>query len=173
MPSEYNIPFVGLKNGQHRFEYTIEQTFFETRDYFDFSKVNVQITLEMIKKEQLLELHFWGQGIVEVPCDISTELFDLPISPKMDLVVKFGSSLESPSDEILILPHGSYQIDVAQQIYEMIILAVPSKKIHPQVADGTLRSDILEKLKSLAPKAQPPSTNDQTDPRWDTLKKLL
>ncbi|NBR73901.1 MAG: DUF177 domain-containing protein, partial [Flavobacteriia bacterium] len=54
-----------------------------------------------------------------------------------------------------------------------IILAVPSKKIHPQVADGTLQSDIVEKLKSLAPKAQPPSTKDQTDPRWDTLKKLL
>jgi uncharacterized metal-binding protein YceD (DUF177 family) len=89
------------------------------------------------------------------------------------MIVKFGSAFESPSEEIMILPHGTYQIDVTQQIYEMIILAVPQKKIHPQVADGTLKSAILDKLKLLAPKEQNTSTNDQTDPRWDQLKKLL
>jgi len=173
MPSEYNIPFVGLKNGLHSFDFTIEKTFFETLDYFDFSKVDIRVNLELTKKEQLLELHFYGYGAVEVPCDISTELFDLPIETQMQMIVKFGSAFESPSEEIMILPHGTYQIDVTQQIYEMIILAVPQKKIHPQVADGTLKSAILDKLKLLAPKEQNTSTNDQTDPRWDQLKKLL
>jgi uncharacterized metal-binding protein YceD (DUF177 family) len=53
----------------------------------------------------------------------------------------------------------------------MIVLSVPQKKVHPGIAEGTLKSEILEKLKDLQPQEKPPS--DETDPRWDKLKDLL
>ena len=59
-----------------------------------------------------------------------------------------GCSADGDDDEILILPHGSHEIQIAQYIYEMIVLSVPQKKVHPGIADGTLKSEILEKLKS-------------------------
>jgi hypothetical protein len=52
---------------------------------------------------------------------------------------------------------------------------MPAKKVHPGIEDGTLQSDILIKLKELSPlesKTEENNTED-TDPRWDTLKKLL
>ena len=66
---------------------------------------------------------------------------------------------------------GTYQIDVAQYFYEMIVLAVPTKRVHPGIADGTLKSEIVEKLKSLEPKIN--SLQGQVDPRWDKLNDLL
>jgi len=53
----------------------------------------------------------------------------------------------------------------------MIVLSVPQKKVHPGIEDGTLKSEILEKLKNLEPQQKSPS-ND-IDPRWDKLKELL
>jgi uncharacterized metal-binding protein YceD (DUF177 family) len=108
---------------------------------------------------------------VIVPCDITTELFKLPINATFKLVVKFGLVENDGDDDILILPHGSHDIQIAQYIYEMIVLSVPHKKVHPGIAAGTLKSEILEKLKDLQPQEKPPS--DETDPRWDKLKDLL
>ena len=70
-----------------------------------------------------------------------------------------------------VLPHGSHDIQVAQYIYEMIILSLPQKKVHPGIAAGTLKSEILEKLKDLRP--QEKLSSNGIDPRWDKLRDLL
>lgn len=168
--SVYSIPFVGLKNGLHRFTFPIDGTFFDLFEYEDFLSSSLEVVLEMEKQTTLLNLHFSATGTVRVPCDLTNEAFDLPLNTDFSLVVKFGST-PSHTDEILILPEGSFQVDVQQYIFEMIVLAVPIKKVHPGIADGTLKSDILDKLNELAPKAAPESEN--TDPRWDKLKDLL
>jgi uncharacterized metal-binding protein YceD (DUF177 family) len=50
-------------------------------------------------------------------------------------------------------------------------LSIPSKKVHPGIEDGSLKSDILDKLEELSPNNNNEKNN--TDPRWDGLKKLL
>ena len=66
--------------------------------------------------------------------------------------------------------HGSHQIQVAQFIYEMIVLSLPQKKVHPGIENGSLKSEIVEKLEALRPKK---NFKEKTDPRWDKLKDLL
>ena len=92
------------------------------------------------------------------------------ILPEVETSV-FGEHYDDDNDEVLILPHGEHQLNVAQYIYEMMVLAVPSKKVHPGIEDGTLKSDILEKLDELSPENK--KEIEETDPRWDELKKLL
>lgn len=169
--SEFLIPFIGLKDGLHRFDFKIDNKFFEGFDFLDFQNAHIQVSLIFEKKTTLLELNFSAKGQVTVPCDITTEPFKLPIDTAFKLVVKFGSVENDDDDEILILPHGSHEIQIAQYIYEMIVLSVPQKKVHPGIAEGTLKSEILEKLKDLQP--QEKSISDETDPRWDKLKDLL
>ena len=90
------------------------------------------------------------------------------------MVVKFSNEYASESEEILIVPHGEYEINIAQYIYELIVLSMPSKRIHPGVEDGTLNSEILDKLEELSPKdLEDKKENEDIDPRWNTLKKLL
>ena len=72
------------------------------------------------------------------------------------------------------MPHGEYEVNIQQYIYETIVLAIPSKLVHPGVEDGTLDSEILKKLEELSPKLKDKKEKeDEIDPRWNTLKKLL
>ncbi|NJX17426.1 DUF177 domain-containing protein, partial [Tamlana crocina] len=60
-----------------------------------------------------------------------------------------------------------------QYIYELIVLAVPSKRVHPGVLDGTLKSEVLEKLDELSPREKEIKAEEDIDPRWEKLKNLL
>lgn len=171
---EYNIPFVGLKVGTHYFDYQIDNTFFQNFKYEEFNASNIKINLEFEKKTTLLELLFSAKGSVNINCDLTNEPFNQDIEDNFRLVVKFGEAYNDEEVDILVLPHGEFEINVAQYIYELVVLAVPTKRVHPGVADGTLNSDILDKLKELSPeKDETIKSSDETDPRWDNLKKLL
>lgn len=170
---EFLIPFAGLKLGKHQFEFQIGKSFFEDFNFDEYDDVQVKVQVILEKKSTLLELTFKHQGTVNVLCDLTGEPFDLPIKGKINLVVKFGEEFNNDNDELLILPHGEHQLDVKQYIYEMIVLSVPQKKVHPGVKDGSLQSEALEKLKSLSVGEPKPEKESETDPRWDQLKKLL
>ena len=168
---EFIIQFVGLKIGKHHFEYKVKQTFFEHFEYEDFNDVNINVSLELEKKTTLLELHFKFSGWVNVNCDLTNEPYNQTIENEFDLVVNFGDEFNDENIDILIIPHGTYEISIQQYIYELIILAVPIKRLHPGVEDGTLDSEILKKLEELSPKVK--ENKEDIDPRWNTLKKLL
>ncbi len=169
---EFLIPFAGLKEGKHQFEYQIGDSFFEQFQFDEYEKVNVKVNFELEKKNTIIELCFAHKGTVNVPCDMTGENFDLDIKGKFDLVVKFGDEFNNENEELLILPHGEFQIDVSQYIYESIILSVPFKRVHPGVKDGTLNTEAFETLDKLAPKKENKENKD-IDPRWENLKKLL
>lgn len=168
---EYNIQFVGLKEGEHIFNYEIDNKFFDAFNYEEFESSNVNVTLHFVKKSRLFELIFKANGYVEVPCDITNELYQQEIDSEMPIVVKFGEEYNDENEEILIIPHEEYQLNVAQLIYEMIVLAVPTKRVHPKVLDGTMQSETLDKLKELEVKEEKKEEN--IDPRWDKLKSLI
>ena len=171
---EFVIQFVGLKIGKHHFEYKVKQTFFEHFEYEDFNDVSINVSLELEKKATLLELHFKFFGWVNVNCDLTNEPYNQTIENEFDLVVNFGEEYNDENIDILIVPHGTYEISIQQYIYELIILAVPIKRLHPGVEDGTLDSEILEKLEELSPKLKENKDKEEDiDPRWNTLKKLL
>ena len=165
----FTIPFIGLKEGKHRFEYQIDIKFFEAFQYDEFEDVDVKVDLSFVKKATMLELDFQFNGNVTVSCDISNELFNQPISDEFKLIVKFGNEYNDDRDDILVIPHTEFQINISQYIYESIILAVPSKRIHPNVIDGSLKSEVIEKLKELEVKE---IKIENIDPRWDKLKDL-
>lgn len=172
---DYLIPFIGLKLGKHHFEYQISNKFFEIFDYHEFQNSDIKVNLVLEKKSTMLELSFKHKGTVNVPCDLTGEDFDLPIKGKMNLIVRFGETFNNDNEELLILPHGEFEIDVAQYIYEMIVLSVPLRRVHPGVKDGSLKTEALTKLNELAVKEQKKENKkeENIDPRWDKLKQLL
>jgi len=165
---EYNIPFVGLKLGKHNYDYHIEDTFFKAYKYQDFEAIDCKVNLALTKKTTLLELVFDIQGFATLNCDTTNEPFKQKINSSFNLLVKFGEVYNDDNDEVLILPHNAFQVNIAQYIYETIVLALPVKRVHPGIKDGTLQSEILDKLKELETK-----NKKQTDPRWDKLNELL
>lgn len=169
---EFSIPFSGLKQGKHEFGYTIENTFFESFEYNEFSGADIIIAVTLNKMSTMMELGMHARGTVNVNCDLTNEPYDQKIKANLELVIKFGDEYNNDNDEILVLPHAEHQINIGQYIYEMLVLSVPLKKVHPGVLDGTLQSEALKKLEELQPKESKTHTED-IDPRWDALKKLL
>ena len=166
--SNYKIEFAGLKIGNHQFNFSADKEFFDKFNFSDFNDVSVDINIDLIKKSTLLELNFSLKGIVNVNCDLTNEPFDCIVKHESALVVKFGQEYNDEDDEILVLPHREHKLYVDQYIFELIVLSLPPKRIHPGIEDGSLKSEILDILEDLKPK----ENSNLADPRWERLKSL-
>lgn len=146
---DFDISFIGLKQGIHSFNWEIDNLFFKHFQYEEFNSANIVIELEFNKKSNLMELHFKEKGTVNVMCDLTYEPFDMPVEGEMNLVVKFGEEFDDKGDELLIIPRTEHTINVSQYIYEMVVLSLPLRKIHPGVEDGSFHPEILDKIEAL------------------------
>lgn len=169
----YAIKFTGLKLGEHHFEYQIDNTFFDEFDYQEFQKSNIQVDVNLTKKNTQLEFDFHIQGTVRVNCDLTLEPFDLPVENALSIVVKFGGDFEEVDDKLVIIPAGEFEFQIQQYIYECVLLSLPSKRVHPGVEDGSLNSEMLDKLNYHSVNNNKNKEEQKIDPRWDKLKKLL
>ena len=168
LPAKYNIAFKGLAEGKHEFEYLIDKKFF---NYFaggiaDNGKVNVKVTLE--KQSSLMMLRFHVNGIVEIQCDRCLDLFDQAITSENKIFVKYGEENFDEGDDVLWVGQSDNVLNVAKLIYDFIILSIPIKHVHPDEED--CNPEMISKLSGMnTPTDQP----EETDSRWDELKKLL
>ena len=171
---EFTIPFVGLKLGEHRFDFKIDNPFFENFEYEEFNDVDIKLDVLLNKKNTMLEFTIAFEGFVNVNCDITNEPFNQEIDGDFHFVVQFGEEFNDENEVLITIPHGSYEFNIQQYVYESIVLALPTRRIHPGIEDGTLKSDILTKLEELRPTLNDKlEEGETTDPRWDELKKLL
>ena len=165
----FSVKFIGLKEGTHNFLFPLSKSFFETFEYSEFNSVDINVDLVLVKKSTIIELSLKGPGSVNINCTLTNEPFDYQINSKLNLLVKFGDSYDDENDELLVLPHGSHSIDLDQYFYEMIVLSMPIRNVHPDVENGTIDSEILNRLKEFDINKE---KNSNFDARWDKLKEL-
>ncbi len=114
-----------------------------------------------------VQLHVIGNAVLQ--CDTTNEDYDEPLDTHLNFVVKFGDAFDDTRDDVLIIPRNAFEFNIAQYIYEAIVLALPVKRTHPGILDGTLKSVVLDKLKELEINEK----KEEIDPRWEKLNKLL
>lgn len=166
------LSFAGLKQGKHQFKYEVDNTFFENFGFEEFNSSTIDIDAQLDKKNTIMELLLNAKGSVNVNCDVTNEPFDLDIDTSMDLVIKFGDAFNDDNEELLTLSHGDYEFNISQYVYEMLVLSMPQKRVHPGVEDGSLDSDVLDKLNELSVSSPEDKKSKEIDPRWEALKKL-
>jgi len=164
---DFDIVFSGLKLGEHLFTFELNDEFFDFFEYKDHSTLNAVVKVLLNKHNTFLELEFKLKGTVEVFCDRTSEPFIQKIKDKFNLLVKFGDEYNADDDERLIIPQGEFKINVAQYLYELIVLAIPQKNVHPDVLSGKIDPEFIvdEEPESIE--------KENIDPRWDKLKDLL
>jgi uncharacterized protein len=168
---QYAIPFKGLKEGRHDFNFVVENSFFEQFESSEVKKGVVNVHLELIKHNLFLELQFDINGKITVNCDRCLEPFVIRITHQAMLYVRFGEKTHEQSDDLLILADSENELHLDQFIFEYIHLAIPIQRIHPEI-DGLsgCNPEMMEKLKSH--NADDPE-NASEDPRWEKLKGLI
>ena len=85
--TEFILPFVGLKDGQHTFEFDIDTTFFNAFEFSDFSHAAVKVKLLFDKKPSLMNLSFTAIATEVLTCGVSKETFDLQLDSKLAWIV--------------------------------------------------------------------------------------
>ncbi len=52
--TEFVIPFVGLREGQHSFDFDIDTTFFNEFEFSDFNAASIKVNLLFEKKPSMM-----------------------------------------------------------------------------------------------------------------------
>ncbi|MGZ5262166.1 MAG: YceD family protein [Kaistella sp.] len=163
----YDIVFSGQKNGQHEFQFEIDKAFFQLFDTEqEFTDPKIVADVLMDKHTTFLEIFIKTSGTVNLVCDITNENFTHPIENEIKVLVKFGAEYDDSEEDVITIHMNDHAFNVAQLIYEVVMLAIPMKKISPNVSEEDLA--ILEKF---SPKDEI-EEEPESDPRWEALKKL-
>ena len=171
--SQYTIPFSGLKEGKHLFDFLADHRFFAGFEESEIVKGDVKIQVELEKRTTYLRLVFMHEGEVELVCDRCLDTYMQPINGHNVMLVKFSESESDDGDDVIYIHPGKYQVEVGKLIYEFIVLSIPIRHVHPDGLDGNSLCDpeMLKKLDEHKTFDQP--ENDPVDPRWSELKKII
>ncbi len=162
MKSSFTIRFSGLKEGQHYFDFELNDDFFSQINYAEIERGGLKVEIEMLKHQNMLELMLEIDGTVDIPCDRCLEEMKLPIEAREKVVVKFGEE-EDLEGEVIVLKDSAFEMDVSHLMYEQIMLNIPLKRVHPEDECDP------EVLKRLSTEKQ---DVEDSDPRWEALKEL-
>ena len=166
---DYTIQYIGLAKGQHDFSYSIDDLFFNEFEHSFVKKGKVAVEVELFKQERVLLLNFRFEGWLRMNCHRCLEEFDYPVEGTNRLIVKLGDHAEEESDEVIMIPAESNQLNLAQFIFEFIELLVPLRVIHPDDGNGNSTCN-PEVLKAMALHLD--NNEKHENHTWDQLKKL-
>jgi uncharacterized protein len=181
----YNIDIIKLKDAKHSFQFEVGDVFFnyfKADDWVKGSKITVNVTLN--KTSAVIEAYFEFSGTVRLTCDRSLEEFDHPLEFTEKVIYKYGPAEQEISEDVFMITRDSPTINIAQLIYEFILLSIPAKKIHPDYVEemedddfeeeGYLvyLSDELDSEKNEELEEEEDNSEKPVDPRWDILNKL-
>ena len=177
--TKYNIEFKGLKEGLHDYQFEVDDKFFEhiSESLVEVGEVKVNVQLE--KRSAFLKLTLAFEGWVELTCDNCLEAYRQEIEIETEQFVKFGeeTEFEEGDNVIWVLPE-EHAINLAQLIYEYIVLGIPLRHVHPNPSnDGGENSCNPEMLKKLEEymhheMEEEDEKDHEIDPRWAALKNL-
>ena len=164
----YEIAFSGLKLGKHDYKFNIKQSFFDLFKFEqEFSSPDLDLNFTLEKKSSMLILDFSIKGNVELLCDLINKPYFFKIEEDLRVLVNFGDVFDNSDDELLTIPRSHAEINIAQYVYEMTLLAIPLKKEHPDVQLGNLDDSSKKIIDYLGQNIE-----KKTDPRWDKLKEI-
>lgn len=167
--SSYNIAFKGLKEGNHVFDYHIGKSFFEHFENSLVEEADAEARILLEKRNTFMVLELTVTGTVRLTCDRCLEWYDQPIEHLVRLYIKFGETEEVDGDDVIWLHPDDYQFNVAQIIYEYLILSIPMKHVHPsrKGVRNSCNPEMLKKLEEYSPHSE-----EAEDGRWEKLRNL-
>jgi uncharacterized metal-binding protein YceD (DUF177 family) len=181
---ELEIAHVGLKPGEHHYSFDLDTSFFERFGALDeFRDAKFEVTLVLDKKTNLYYLKFGVTGSITALCDRCGDDFTLDLWEDFDAVVKIVDAdmvaIKNEEDsEVFHMAHSDNYLDVAQILYENLVLCLPIQRVHPDDKNNqsTCNPQALELLSQLEQQVNEPnieekSTNNSLAEQLEKLKK--
>lgn len=172
--NRYSIAHKGLSIGNHDFNFKVNDDFFAAFDYSQVQKGDVNVDLKVEKQSNMLILNFNLEGKVTVECDRCLDEFDQKIEFESKLIVRFDESETEGDGDIMWLSSAETEVDLAQYIYESIILSLPYRLVHPDKENGEsgCNPEILAKFKIVSEDEFEEITSKENDTKRSPWAKL-
>ncbi len=171
----YEVVFSGLKNGKHKFQFEIDQAFFELHET-EQEFTNPRLVADILMEKHSTFLEFWIdiEGLVTLECDIIGESFDYNLNSKLRFLVNFGETYDNSNEEVITIPSNDHAFNLAHFLYEGVVLSIPMKKISPNVSqeDWELVDRYAVYSEEESEETTEQDSDQELDPRWAALKKL-
>ncbi len=166
---DFDIEFVGLKNGTHHFRYRIDDAFFALFEKSPVQGGNVELEVTFEKDNHLFQLHFDFTGTLTVNCDRCLTEIAYPVDTTFELMVKtVENPADAPDDEnITHISPADIKFNIAAPIYDSLVLELPLARYCEDVGK-TCDPAVLDKLREMQA-----HRDEEADPRWDKLKEIF
>ncbi|MDN3203509.1 YceD family protein [Algoriphagus sediminis] len=171
----FEIEVIKYTEGVHEIDFQIDDSFFSHFEENEIAeKGNLTARVRLNIGANLIEADFFIKGTVELVCDRSLESFDYPLDLQETIIYKFGGEEKEINEEVFMITRDTPSINVAQLIYEFILLSIPSKRIHPDYKNELDNDDpsIQGGFIILDREEESQKKENTVDPRWAALKNL-
>ncbi|NND34340.1 MAG: DUF177 domain-containing protein [Saprospiraceae bacterium] len=164
---QFNLPLKSLKEGTRVFTFRLDADFFQSFENKLIGDCNINQTVTVEKRSDLIILTFTHQGYVFTDCDRCLEQIKLPVEGEKAFVVKFVDEPQEDEDEILYFLHHDERYDMSVLINEVVTLSLPMVKIYAceNDPDAPCNPEVLKYLDQQ-------NIDTQSSPVWDALKNL-
>jgi len=171
----FEIAFVGLKPGDHEFEYDLNDEFFVEKGAEDLTNVHANIKLSLEKNAGFMLLKFEIGGKADVSCDRCGNPLKMELWDEFKMLVKLVDNAEEMNEQeedpdVFYLARTESHLDVSNWLYEFVLLSVPMQRMCSQEEMGgpKCNKEVLEKLKEMETRALEHNANNL----WKGLDKF-
>ena len=172
---EYEIAFVGLKHGEHEFNYVLDAPFFKEKGAESVQNMQATVKLVLEKNTGFMLLKFQTGGEAEVNCDRCGNVLSVNIWDEFSMVIKL---IENPDEmneqeedaDVFYIARSESHIEVSDWLYEFAMLSIPVQNICGVDANNQslCNTEVLNKLEAMKLK----DTEQMEKSIWKGLEKF-
>lgn len=170
---QYYVSIHGLTNEGLTETFLLNDAFLEAFPESQYQHAAIKATAHLFPLSDFILMEVHLSGPVEVACSRCLEPFDYQLKNNRQFYLTHNYHVKDDDKDLVYYDPDQTEVNIAQELFEMVHLAVPLQITHPLDADGqpSCNPEMLELLE----KHQPGSSDDDqetVDPRWEKLKNL-
>lgn len=167
---DFKIKLGVLTGSKNSFSFEIKDEFFEAFAENEIKTASIFAQAEIKKEVDSTHLSVIISGTVHhLLCDICAEEISVEISNNTTVLIKESEQPLESTDEIIYIAPNQHVLAIDTLIYELIVLALPKRTIHPvdEFGESTCNKEMIDLIEQYKY-----NENQETDPRWNSLKDI-
>ena len=172
---DFDIAFVGLKQGEHVFNYELDEEFFKENGAEDFSNASANIKLTLEKNSGFILLKFDVGGKADLACDRCGNPLTINLWDEFKVVVKMVDNPDEMNEQeedpdVFYISRTESHLHVKDWLYEFVVLSFPLQRMcaPEEVGGPQCNQDVLNKLKEMQERV----VDHNSDNLWKGLEQF-
>lgn len=163
----FSIPYLGMKNGFHKYTFKADSAFFSEFDHAPISDALFDIVLNVDKRPGISDVEIDIKGKYAATCDRCLADVKIPVEATYHMLIKVTHEAMQDDVEVIYVKEDQSHIYFGQVVYELICLSLPWVNVFDCQKEFPLvcNQEILQKLEQTEK-----STSASTGKLWLDLK---